>query len=66
MENGVLHRHRAQVSRNYIRRIANEIKTDKFTDAAHDTIILASILKLWGVQESRRQEKALRGVENNK
>jgi len=58
--NEALHTHRAKVIRSFLQRIANLTKLERYSDAADTTLYLASILRLWGVQDKNLQEAAMK------
>ena len=50
------------ISRKYIQRIANEIKLERFAEAAEDSKVFSVLLNLWAMCDKRKQESATRGM----
>ena len=57
-----LHLHRAKITKNYIRRIANLIKLDRFAEAQDSIVKFAAIVGLWERQDRLAQERAVKGL----
>lgn len=52
--------HRRNITRNYMRNLANLIKNGRLTEAKNLNIRYTGIIGLWEIQEANRQESALK------
>lgn len=66
MDREQIHAQRARVSKNYIRRIANCIKTEKFSEAADTAKVFSVVLSMFSLQDKKVQESAVKGLERVK
>ena len=66
MDEKIIKRHRSRIQRGYFMRIANLIKLNRMAEASRDTLYFASILRMWAEQDTKEQERVLRGMNNKK
>ena len=66
MDVELIDEHQVRLERQYLRRIGNLLRLKRFNEAADTTLYLASILRMWAVQQNNIKVAAEKGLDRSK